>query len=157
MARKPTDKLDDEARAYVVQELAMWSPPSVVVAALKKDFGVTITPQAVEAYNPTKRAGRNLSEKWTKLFEATRETFIESSAEIGISHRATRLRTLNRLAERAESMGNLALAAQLLEQAAKEMGNAYTNRRELTGKDGKDLPSAAAPVVVYQLPDNGRG
>lgn len=29
--------------------------------------------------------------------------------------------------------------------------------QELTGKDGKDLPSAGPAVVIYQLPDNGRG
>lgn len=29
--------------------------------------------------------------------------------------------------------------------------------QELTGKDGKDLPSTAATVTIIQLPDNGRG
>ena len=28
---------------------------------------------------------------------------------------------------------------------------------EHTGKDGKDLPAPAAPVTIFQLPDNGRG
>ena len=39
---------------------------------------------------------------------------------------------------KAESKGNMPLAAQLLEQAAKEVGEAYTNRQRLehTGKDG---------------------
>ena len=54
-------------------------------------------------------------------------------------------------------MGNIALAAQLFEQAAKEAGDSYTNRRELTGKNGAPLPAAASAVVMYQLPDNGRG
>ncbi len=60
------------------------------------------------------------------------------------------------MAVKAEDQGNMVLAAQLLEQAAKEMGNAFTNRRELTGKDGKDLPAPPAMVTVYELPDNGR-
>ena len=61
------------------------------------------------------------------------------------------------MATAAEDRGNMPLAAQLLEQAAKEMGNAFTNRHELTGKDGKDLPVAPAPVAIFELPNNGRG
>lgn len=156
MAGKPNDKLTDEARAFVVQSLAMFDPPSVVTAAVRKEFGVDIKPQSIEAYNPTKRAGAKLSEKWRALFNETRKAFLEDTAEIGISHRTVRLRALQRMVEKAESAGNVALAAQLLKQAAEEMGNAYTNRRELTGKDGKDLP-AAGQVTVFALPDNGRG
>ncbi|AML35024.1 Hypothetical protein EAG7_01278 [Klebsiella aerogenes] len=45
---------------------------------------------------------------------------------------------LNRMATNAENMKNLGMTAQLLEQAAKEVGDAYTNRLkvESTGKDG---------------------
>ena len=47
--------------------------------------------------------------------------------------------------------------AKAKKQAAKEAGDSYTNRRELTGKNGAPLPPAAPAVVLYQLPDNGRG
>lgn len=150
------DKLTDEGRAFVVQQLAMYDPPETVAKAVKDEFGVTITRQAIEAYNPTKRAGAKLSEKWKTLFAETRKSFVENTAEIGISHRTVRLRALHRMAEKAETVGNMALAAQLHEQAAKEMGNAYTNRRELTGKDGKDLPPPSAQVTFFALPENGR-
>lgn len=133
MAGKGEAKLTDEARAFVVQQLAMYDAPSVVAKALKADFGLTITPQAVEAYDPTKRAGAKLSEKWRVLFEATRTAFLKDSATIGIANRSVRLRRLERMAAQAEGMGNLALAAQLHEQAAKEMGNAYTNARVIQG------------------------
>jgi hypothetical protein len=156
MAAQREVKLTDEARTYVVQSLACFDPPSIVAANVKKEFGFLITPQGCEVYNPERRAGRNLAEKWKALFAETRKTFLENTAEIGISHRAVRLRALGRMADRAETQGNLALAAQLHEQAAKEVGNAYTNRRELTGRDGKDLPSAPPPVTIFALPDNGR-
>lgn len=42
---------------------------------------------------------------------------------------AYRLRALGRMAEKAESMKNMALTAQLLEQAAKEVGDVYVNRQ----------------------------
>lgn len=139
MAERPEPKLTDEARTYVVQALACFDPPSVVAAAVKKDFELTITPQGCEAYDPTKRAGHKLSAKWAELFRETRKTFLEDTAAIGISHRSVRLRALNRMADRAETMGNMALAAQLHKQAAEEVGNAFTNRRELTGADGRPL------------------
>lgn len=134
-------KLTDEARAFVVQSLACWDPPSVVAAAVKKDFGVVVTPQAIEAYDPNKRAGRNLSEKWRALFGATREAFVKDSAKIGIANKSVRLRIIGRIAEQAESRGNAAMALQAVEQAAKEVGNAYTNRREYSGPDGGPIPA----------------
>lgn len=156
MADRGEPKLTDDARTYVVQAIACFDTPSVVAAAVKKDFGLIISPQGCEAYDPTKRAGAKLSDKWKSLFEETRRAFLEDTSRIGISHRSVRIRALQRMADKAETMGNLALAAQLFEQAAKEMGDAYTNRRELTGKGGVPLPTAPA-VVMYQLPDNGRG
>jgi len=140
-------KLSEEAKTFVVQALACFDPLGVIVKTLQADFDVSITPQSVEAYDPNKRAGRNLANKWRMLFEETRKAFLENTAEIGIANRAVRLRALNRMADKAETMGNMALAAQLHEQAAKEVGESYTNRRELTGKDGGAIqverPSAA--------------
>lgn len=149
-------KLNQEQQTFAVQSLACFDSPSVVAAALRKEYGVSITPQSIEAYDPTKKAGAKLAAKWRALFEETRKTFLEDTATIAISHRAVRLRALQRMAEKAEGQGNMVLAANLLEQAAKEVGDSYTNRRELTGKDGKDLPAPTAPVTIFQLPDNGR-
>lgn len=150
--------LTDEVRTFIVQSLACFDPPTVVAAAVKKDFGIAASPQTVEAYDPTKRAGQKLSLRWRALFAETRKAFLEDTSKIAISHRAVRLRALQRMAEKAEGMGNMALAAQLHEQAAKECGDAYSNRHkhEHTGKDGKDLPAPPAPVTIFQLPDNGR-
>ncbi|MGK9264655.1 DUF2280 domain-containing protein [Sinorhizobium meliloti] len=149
-------KYSDEVKTYVVQALACFDSPAVVAKAVKAEFDVVISPQAVEAYDPTKRAGGKLSQRFRLLFEETRKTFLEDTATIAISHRAVRLRALQRMAERAETQGNMVLASSLLKQAAEEVGNAYTNRRELTGKDGKDLPVPVSPVTIFQLPDNGR-
>lgn len=140
MPARAEPKLTDEARAFVVQSLAMFDPPSVVAKAVKQEFDLTITPQGCEAYNPTKRAGARSAEKWKALFYETRKAFLENTAEIGISHRTVRLRALQRMVDKAESAGNVALAAQLLKQAAEEMGGAYTNRRELSGPDGAPIP-----------------
>lgn len=123
--------LTDEARTFVVQSLACHDAPSAVAAAVKRDFAVEITRQAIEAYDPTKVAGRNLAERWATLFHETRAAFLEDTVAIGIANRATRLRRLERLADKAEAQGNVALAAQLLAQAAKEVGDVYTNRQRI--------------------------
>lgn len=146
----------DEVKAFIVQSLASFDTPSQVVEAVKAEFGLTLTPQGAQAYDPTKYTGRKLATKWRVMFEQARAAFIADSSSIPIAHRSTRLRALQRMAAKAEGMKNYVLAAQLHKQAAEEMGNAYTNRRELTGKDGKDLPVAAPAVAIFALPDNGR-
>jgi hypothetical protein len=149
-------KLSQHVQTFIVQSLACFDTPSVVVDAVRKEFGETITRQSVEGYDPSKKAGSKLAEKWKALFEETRKTFLEDTATIAISHRAVRLRALQRMADKAETQGNMVLASSLLKQAAEEVGGSYTNRRELTGKDGKDLPVPVSPVTIFQLPDNGR-
>lgn len=149
-------KLSEEVKRYIVQALACFDSPSTVAAAVKKEFGIEVSRQLVETYDPNKRAAAKLSDKWKALFKASREAFIEDQSEIGISHRSVRLRKLAQQVELNESRGNSAMVAQLLKQAAEEVGGSYTNRRELTGKDGKDLPVPVSPVTIFQLPDNGR-
>jgi len=151
-------KLNDAVKTFIVQALACFDAPSVVAAAVKKEFGADVSRQLVESHDPTKSAGKTAARRWVALFDETRKAFLEDTSKIAISHRAVRLRALQRMAEKAENMGNMALAAQLHEQAAKECGDAYSNRHkhEHTGKDGKDLPAPPAPVTIFQLPDNGR-
>lgn len=139
MPRRDTSKLNEEQRAFAVQRLACFDTPKQVADALKAEFRVEISPQAAEAYDPTKRAGEKLAQKWRDLFKATRARFLDKLEEVPEANKAVRVRRLARMAEAAESRGNFVLAANLLEQIAKEVGNSYTNRRELTGKDGKPI------------------
>lgn len=148
--------MTDEVKSFIVQGLASFDTPTQIAEAVKAEFGLTISPQGAQAYDPTKYTGRKLAAKWRVMFEQARKAFVEDSSSIPIAHRSTRLRALQRMAAKAEAKGNFPLAAQLHKQAAEEMGNAYTNKREITGKDGKDLPTAAPAVAVFALPDNGR-
>ena len=141
----PNPKYSDEVKSRVVQALACFDSPAIVAKSIKAEYGVDISTQAVEAYDPTKVAGRKLSDRYRQLFEETRKAFLEDTVSIAISHRAVRLRALQRMSEKAEHQGNMALAAQLMEQAAKEVGDSFTNRRELTGKDG-------GPIAVTETP-----
>ncbi|MFJ2539384.1 MULTISPECIES: DUF2280 domain-containing protein [unclassified Pseudomonas] len=121
--------LRSEVKAFIVQALACFDTPSQVVAAVKTEFGIEITRQQCETHDPTKFAGQKLGKTWVDLFHAARKRFREETTDIPIANRAYRLRGLGRMAEKAESMRNLALTAQLYEQAAKETGDVYVNRR----------------------------
>lgn len=121
--------LNNEVKGFIVQALACFDTPSQVAAAVREEFGLEVTRQQCEAQDPTKRAGRDLAKKWVTLFHDTRKRFREETAEIPIANRAYRLRAMNRFVERAESMKNIGLAMQILEQAAKETGDVYVNRR----------------------------
>ncbi|MCY1190252.1 hypothetical protein D9M72_14630 [compost metagenome] len=121
--------LSNEVKAFIVQALACFDTPSQVAEAVKNEFGLVVSRQSVESHDPTKRAAHRLAKRWVILFEDTRKRFREETAEIPIANRAYRLRALGRMAEKAESMKNMALTAQLLEQAAKEVGDVYVNRK----------------------------
>jgi len=136
-------KLTDEMKTLIVQQLACFDSPQQVADAVRDTFGVEIPRQQAEEYNPERGTP---AKKWVALFHATRKAFLEETAKVPIAHRAVRIRKLQRMADRAESMRNYALAGQLLEQAAKEVGDAYTNRRELTGKGGGPIETRDASL-----------
>lgn len=145
--------LSNEIKTFIVQALACFDTPSQVAEEVKKEFGVEISRQQVETHNPTKVAGKGLAKKWVDIFHATRERFRSDITSIPIANRAYRLRALQRMAEKAETMRNMPLAAQLHEQAAKEAGDMYTNRQKIdhTSSDGSMTPKAAVELSDEQL------
>ncbi|WP_273860928.1 DUF2280 domain-containing protein [Pseudomonas sp. LA5] len=140
--------LSNDVKAFIVQALACFDTPSQVAAAVKEEFGIEVSRQQCESHDPTKYAGRDLAKRWRVLFEDTRKRFREETADIPIANRAHRLRTLGRMAEKAENMRNLALTAQLLEQAAKEVGDVYVNRQTKAEMPHDDLPPTRVQVEV---------
>lgn len=140
--------LSKEIKSFIVQALACFDTPSQVSQAVQDEFGIKVSRQQCESHDPTKASGKDLAAKWIVLFHDTRKRFREESAEIPIANRSFRLRALGRMAERAEGMKNIALAAQIMEQAAKESGDMYTNRQKLdhTSSDGSMTPKPQQPV-----------
>lgn len=144
--------LSSEIKTFIVRQLACYDTPSTVADLVKEEFGVVVTRQQVENHDPTKKAGATLAKKWVDLFNKVREKFIDDISDIPIAHKAVRLRRLDRMALKAEGMKNLPLAGQFIEQAAKEVGEAYTNRRQVdldhSSKDGSMTPKPPPPAVV---------
>lgn len=140
--------LSNEVKAFIVQALACFDTPSQVSAAVREEFGIEVTRQKCEAHDPTKRAGRDLAKRWVTLFEDTRKRFREETADIPIANRAFRLRAMNRFVEKAETMKNIVLAMQILEQAAKETGDMYVNRQKKTDDEGEPVVPTSVTVQV---------
>lgn len=145
--------LSTEVKRFIVQQLACFESPSNVAKAVKAEFGITVSRQAVQHYDPEAGGeGKRLAKEHKELFEATRHRFIEQIDAIGVSHKAYRLAQLQHAVHHAKGMNNFPLLLQALEQAAKEAGGLFTNKRELTGREGEPLvpPDIAATILkVY--------
>ncbi|HBR1207916.1 TPA: DUF2280 domain-containing protein [Klebsiella pneumoniae] len=150
--------LKPEVKAYIIQMLACYDTPSQVVEAVQKDFGIAITRQQVETHDPTKVSGKSLAKKWVDLFNLTRDRFLNEISDIPIANKAYRLRVLQRMSTTAEKMKNIGMTAQLLEQAAKEVGEAYSNKQKVehTSPDGSMSPRPTTIRLVGVEPTNGK-
>jgi len=150
--------ISSEVKAFIVQALACYENPAKVIELVKEEFKVTISRQQVSAYDPSNAMAKSLSKKWVDLFNTTRARFQNEISDIPIANKAYRLRTLDRMATSTEKMKNFALTAQLIEQAAKEVGDAYTNRQKVehTSPDGSMTPKPTTIRLVGVEPTNGK-
>lgn len=121
--------LKPPVQVFIVTALACYDTPSQVAEAVKEEFGLEVSRQQVSGYDPHKHQGRNLSQQWRDLFAQARKDFIAGLIDVPIAQRAYRLRVMQRIVAKAESTGNRALVLQTIEQAAKETGDYFVNRR----------------------------
>jgi len=126
-------RLKDKERREIVQRLACFESPSEVVEYVSEAFDKDVTVRQVCHYDPTR--SEETAEKWKRLFEETRESFLSDLDTIPLSHRAVRLRELTDLYGRAKEQEEIEKAARILKQAAKESGGKFTNleRRQHSG------------------------
>lgn len=110
-----------------------------------------------------------MAQKWKELFYATRRQFLEEITEIPISQKVYRLKKLQENLDIYERMRNYKGINECLEQAAKEVGGAFTNKREhdfnglmksidmnhLNDQQLKRIANGEHPVAV--LADQGKG
>lgn len=144
--------LSTEVKAFIVQSLACFEPPTKVIELVKQEFGVEVSRQQVSQYSPGNAMAANLSKKWVDLFHATRERFQTEISDIPIANKAYRLRVLDRMMTSAEKMRNIALATEIIEQAAKECGDAYTNKHkfEHSGPNGGAIQTITMRKEEYK-------
>ena len=128
--------LTDEHRSFIVQQLACFMGPSETAEAVNEKFGIVVSRQAMERYDPHKHAGRRIAQRWKDLFEHTRQAFLDDvKARVPESYKSVRIQELAKASRAFKKSKNYMAMARMLEQIAKEVGNVHTNRTELTGSD----------------------
>lgn len=121
--------LTEPEKREIVTRLACFEGISEIIADFR-ERGLELHHKQVGGYDPTKsyfEAG-----EWAReLFIAKRKTYVEDASAIPIANRAFRLNELQGMLQKAKRSRNWKLAADLIEQASKEVGGAYSNIREL--------------------------
>lgn len=136
-------RLRKEVQTYIVRSLAQFNTPQETATLVKEEFGIEVTRQQCEAYDPTKRIGKDLSKGLKKEFEEAREEYLDKPKNIPIANQTVRLEMYQKLITKNKSP---AMALKILRQAAQEIGGQFTNRQEITGKDGKPIETVNSNV-----------
>lgn len=124
--------LSNKHKAFIVRELAHFEKPTDIQEEFNERFNVEVSLSQISYYNPNNAQGsRQLAQDWKELFNESRRKFIEGINEEPIAHKRYRLKKLQKAAEKFENMKNYKGVAEILEQAAKEVGGAYTNKKEI--------------------------
>lgn len=136
--------LTNEVKAFIVQGLAQYKTPTEIANEVYQEFSLEIERSHVVRYDPTKSAGINLSQKWRDYFSECREKFKSDISAIPIANLAVRL---NRLEQEYQRTKNPKLKIEVLEQAAKEVGEVFTNKSKVdnTSSDGS---MATKPTII---------
>jgi hypothetical protein len=130
--------LNNEQKVFIVQCFAAYKTPSEIAEAVNLEFKLKVSRQQVWKYSPD---NPQTSDQWKEMFKGLRERFVAQLELHGVTHKAYRMAELQDLYRQAKRQkGNILAAAQLLEQAAKEMGGLYTNKREHSGPNGGAIP-----------------
>jgi hypothetical protein len=145
------NKLTEQQRIYVVRRLAAYDKPRAIARDLAHEFGVTVSHQLVEAYHPGRAAGRRLAPRWKKLCAQARAAYLESTAEIGAMHKTVRIRWREGIAHDAWDAGQFKAASDVLDAIAKDIGDAFDNRKKQEHFGGRAAP-APATINLYGRP-----
>ncbi|MFA3599889.1 DUF2280 domain-containing protein [Acinetobacter baumannii] len=141
-------RLNKRVKLYIVRSLATYETPSETARGVQEEFGIEVTKQQCEAYDPTKKTGQDLSEEFKAEFYRVRKEMNDNLSSIPIANIAYRLKRLQRFIDLEQFKENPVIVPSLMEQAAKEVGGLYTNRKEITGAGGGPLQSENVTQVI---------
>ncbi|MFN3073176.1 DUF2280 domain-containing protein [Acinetobacter sp. TY2] len=129
--------LKEPVKIFIVQSLACRDTPQEVAELVLQEFKIKVDRMQCSSYDPTKVAGRNLSKKFKDLFEETRKKFDEGLIDIPVTQKFYRMRQYQKHLEK--NAKNTVMSLNIMKQAAQDLGGQFTNRQEITGKNGEPL------------------
>lgn len=129
--------LKEVHKVFLIARFAGYDTPQQAADALREEFDVEIPRAQAVKYNPESDQF-GAAKKYISIFEELRERFVSDTSEIAVAQKSYRLRELEHLYAVDKKRGNTMAAAKHLEQAAKEMGEVYSNTSKLqhTGARG---------------------
>lgn len=131
--------LTDEHRRFIVESLACYDTPAMIIADLKEQYDVVATPQQIAYYNPkSAQAKQQLSQEWKDLFDARRKEFDNEVETIPIARKAVRLRRLQRIINSAKADKMPVIVMNAMKQVAMEVGGMFERQEKLDPKDLTD-------------------
>lgn|SRR5690606_13317854 len=136
--------LKEPVKIFIVQALACRDTPQEVAEQVLQEFGVKVDRKQCQSYDPTKAAGKNLSRKFIELFNKTRADFDAGLIDIPIAQKYYRLKQYQKHLEK--NARNTVMSLNIMKQAAQDLGGQFTNRQEITGKDGKPIETVNSNV-----------
>lgn len=147
--------LTDDQKLEIVSMLACFREPSEIIASFQSDYGLELDRKQVGRYDPH-RSYYAAGDKWREIFEAQRSAFLEDVAAVPIAHMGYRLQMLQQGVDAAKRAKNWPLVANLLEQAAKEIGGIYTSRRtpqisDTGPKRARDMSPEERKAAITEL------
>jgi hypothetical protein len=148
--------LPSKVKRFIVEQNACYEAPSDVVKSVKAEFKLDVTKQHVEKYDPTKAAGRELSEKLEAHFWATREKY-STLADKNVGSLNYRISMLHAIAQKALARGADKFAADILRQIAEDKGGKYTTRQQISIEDPLGTLALMLGVKKEELPPTGTG
>src|SRR4051812_30617459 len=117
----PYKKLTEQQQIYVVRRLAAFDKPRAIARDLAREFGVTVSHQAIESYHPGRVSGRSVAPRWRKLFAQARAAYLESLAETGAMYKVLRVHWREGIAHDAWDAGLFKAASDVLDAIAKDI------------------------------------
>ena len=138
--------LTTEQKTFIVRCFARFETVSEVCRSFKEKYTVELPRARACQYNVLSASFYGAA-KWVDIFRAERTRFLANADDIGITNKTVRLQRLEALCCIALERKNVKLAAELMEQAAKEMGEVFTNKREIKS----DVRSLTATMTTDEL------
>ncbi|WP_151828159.1 DUF2280 domain-containing protein [Acinetobacter oleivorans] len=126
-------KLKKAEQLFVVRSLAQFMTPTEVVKAIKENYNIDVSPQQVEAYDPTKVAGRDLRKEFKVVFDATREEYLKQPIHnISGTNDIVQLKILSDLLFTKKN--NVTMTIKIVDQMQKIMKGFYDKKAEQGNK-----------------------
>lgn len=126
--RKPPTNMTHEQKVFVITSLACFNTLTETARMFSDEYGIDFALATFQRYDPTTLRGRELSEKYKELFYQIRSEYMEREQDIPIAHRIVRLK---RLEDEYMNNDDPTIRLKVLEQASKEVGGLYTNKRDV--------------------------